>query len=239
MVVLIYPQSQNVVWPTKFLTSNLILMAGPSLLKDWRSLCLSVPIWTTEGSACPPLMSLWNPSRGPLFSADHSPSHTHSQRPLFQTHPSSCSPIYSPWPWPASSQHRPPDGLLRPFPDKRLPMWSSLHWGRRAGGCGLDLGLAKGSLGWGEGQCSCFLLNSKWFFIVSESWEGAGSPGGSDGKESACNAGNLDSILGSGRYPGEGNVYPLQYSCLGNPMDRGAWLATVHGVAKSWTGLSD
>ena len=47
--------------------------------------------------------------------------------------------------------------------------------------------------------------------------------GGSDGKESACNAGDLGLISGSGRSPGEGNDYPLQYSCLGNPMDRGAW----------------
>ena len=44
----------------------------------------------------------------------------------------------------------------------------------------------------------------------------------SDGKESACNAGDLSSIPGSGKYPGEGNGYPLQYSCLGNPMDKGA-----------------
>ena len=55
--------------------------------------------------------------------------------------------------------------------------------------------------------------------------------GGSDGKESACNAGDLGSIPGSGRSPGEWNGYPLQYSCLENPMDRGAWQATVHGVA--------
>ena len=58
--------------------------------------------------------------------------------------------------------------------------------------------------------------------------------GGSDGKESACNAGNTGSIPESGRSPGEGNGYPLQYSCLENSMDRGAWWATVHGVAKSW-----
>ena len=50
------------------------------------------------------------------------------------------------------------------------------------------------------------------------------------GKESACNAGDAHSIPGSGRSPGEGNGSPLQYSCLGNPMDRGAWWATVHGV---------
>jgi len=47
--------------------------------------------------------------------------------------------------------------------------------------------------------------------------------------------GNPGSIPGSGRSPGEGNDNPLQYSCLENPMDRGAWQATVHGVAKSWT----
>ena len=58
-------------------------------------------------------------------------------------------------------------------------------------------------------------------------------------KASACNAGHLGSIPGSGRYPGEGNGNPLQYSCLENPMDRGAWWATAHGVMKSWTRLSD
>ena len=56
-----------------------------------------------------------------------------------------------------------------------------------------------------------------------------------DGEEPACNVGDLGSISGSGRYPGEGNGYPLQYSCLENPMDREAWWATVHGVTKSWT----
>ena len=64
-------------------------------------------------------------------------------------------------------------------------------------------------------------------------------PGGSDGKASAYNVGDLGSIPGSGRSPGEGNGTPLQYSCLENPMDGGAWLATVHGVAKSWTRLRD
>ena len=59
-----------------------------------------------------------------------------------------------------------------------------------------------------------------------------------DGQEFACNAGDLGSILGSGRSPGEGNGNPLQYSCLENNMDRRAWWAKVHGVAKSWTQLS-
>ena len=66
-----------------------------------------------------------------------------------------------------------------------------------------------------------------------------GFPSGSDGKESAWNAENPGLILELGRSPGEGNGYPLQYSCLENPMDRGAWWAAVHGVAKSWTQLSD
>ena len=63
--------------------------------------------------------------------------------------------------------------------------------------------------------------------------------GGSGGKASAYNARDPGLIPGSERSPGEGNGNPLQYSCLENPMDGGAWLATVHGVAKSWTRLSD
>ena len=59
--------------------------------------------------------------------------------------------------------------------------------------------------------------------------------GGSDGKASACNVGDPGSIPGSGRSPGEGNGYPLQYSCLENPMARGGWQAIVHGVTKGWT----
>ena len=62
-----------------------------------------------------------------------------------------------------------------------------------------------------------------------------GKPSNSDGKASAWNAGDLGLIPGSGRSPGEGNGNPLQYSCLENPMDRGAWWATVRGVAKSRT----
>ena len=62
-----------------------------------------------------------------------------------------------------------------------------------------------------------------------------GFPGGSDGKESACNAGDWGSIPGLGRSPGEGNGFPFQYSFLENSMDRGAWWATVHEVPKSLT----
>ena len=64
-------------------------------------------------------------------------------------------------------------------------------------------------------------------------------PCGSVGIESTCNAGNPDLIPGSGRSPGEGNGNRVQYSCLRHPMDRKAWWATVLGVAKSWTQLSD
>ena len=66
-----------------------------------------------------------------------------------------------------------------------------------------------------------------------------GFPAGSDGKESACNAEDLGSIPGLGRSHGGGHGNPLQFSCLENPMDRGAWWATNHGVAQSWTRLSD
>ena len=60
-------------------------------------------------------------------------------------------------------------------------------------------------------------------------------PGGLDHKESACDTGDRSSIPGSGRCPGEGNGNPLQYSCLENSMDRGAWWAAIHGVTKSQT----
>ena len=65
-----------------------------------------------------------------------------------------------------------------------------------------------------------------------------GFPGGSVIKNllvNACNTGGMHSVPGSGKHPGEGFGDPLQYSCLGNPMNRGAWWARVHGVAKSWT----
>ena len=65
-----------------------------------------------------------------------------------------------------------------------------------------------------------------------------GFPGGSNSKESVCNAGDLGLIPELGKSPGEGNGYPLQYSRLEHPIDRGAW-ATVHGVTKSQTQLND
>ena len=79
-----------------------------------------------------------------------------------------------------------------------------------------------------------------WWGRIFKGWRITwGFLGGSDSKASACNVGDLGLIPGSGRSPGEGNGNPLQYSCLESPMDRGAWWATVHRVAKSWAQLSD
>ena len=77
-----------------------------------------------------------------------------------------------------------------------------------------------------------------WDWYIHTTME-QGFPGGSDGKESACNAGDMGLIPGLGRSPGEGNDYPLRYSGLENSMDRGAWEAAVHGPQKSWTRLSN
>ena len=66
-----------------------------------------------------------------------------------------------------------------------------------------------------------------------------GFPGGSVVKNLSANAGDVGSVPWLERSPGEGHSSPLQYSCLENSMDRGAWLARVHGVAKNWTQLSD
>ena len=68
---------------------------------------------------------------------------------------------------------------------------------------------------------------------------GVGLPGISDGRESTCSAGDVGSMHGSGRSPGGEHGNLLQYSCRENPMDRGAWWATVHRVAKSWTRLGN
>ena len=96
-----------------------------------------------------------------------------------------------------------------------------------------------------------FMSNSQWRCQVREflggpsnlkgnsTWLDVGFPCGSAGKESACNAGDLGSTPGLGRSSGEGNGNPLQYSCLENSMDREVWRATVCGVAKSHTQLSN
>ena len=84
--------------------------------------------------------------------------------------------------------------------------------------------------------CVPVCLGGKGFLLVLK-WDGLqgvrGVPGGSDGKESACNVGDPGSVPGLGRSPGEGTRYLLQYCCLKNPMDRGAWQATVNRLAQS------
>ena len=81
-----------------------------------------------------------------------------------------------------------------------------------------------------------YLENLKYILMLYVApWFYFSFPGGSEDKASACNVGDPGSIPGLGRSPGEGNGNPLQYSCLENPTDRGAWWPTVHGVAKSRT----
>ena len=101
-----------------------------------------------------------------------------------------------------------------------LSLWPGLFW----------------MIFWGQ------IVQQYYFFrkIFQEAYKCAmGFPHSSVGKESACNVGDQGSIPGSGRSPGERNGKPLQYSCLGNPMDRGARQAIVHEVTKSWTRLRD
>ena len=85
----------------------------------------------------------------------------------------------------------------------------------------------------------CSKLSVRYHSAVRFYWELLGFAGGSDGKGTACNAGDLGSNPGLERSLGEGNGNPLQCSCLEDSMDGGAWWATVHGIAKSWTQLSD
>ena len=80
----------------------------------------------------------------------------------------------------------------------------------------------------GQNQCLLLLLHWRVGSLLL-------APGGSEGKESACSVGDPSLILGLGRSPGEGKSYPFQYPCLENSMGRGAWQATVHKVARSWT----
>ena len=90
----------------------------------------------------------------------------------------------------------------------------------------------------GEGSQNLGIINFKVNPLLRVSGIYKDFPDGSVGKEYTCNAedvGNPGSIPGSGRSPGDENGNPLHYSCLENPMDRGAWRATVHAIAKSWT----
>ena len=104
-----------------------------------------------------------------------------------------------------------------------------VHGFSRSEACGIfpDQGLNLYLLHWQENPSP---LTSSLAYLIDVSGMKWGFPGGSEGKASACNAGDRGSIPESGRSPGEGNGTPLQYSCLENPMDGGAWWATVHGV---------
>ena len=88
-------------------------------------------------------------------------------------------------------------------------------------------------------QCNSWLRKFPWRRDRLPTPVSLGFPGGSDGKESTCNEGELGSVPGLGRSPGGGHGNPLQYSCLEIPMDRGAWWASDHGVAKSQIGQSN
>ena len=99
--------------------------------------------------------------------------------------------------------------------------------------------LSRGMMMWPN---NCFRWVARAMSLAHFNWASLAIPSGrwrcsSDGKESTCNAGDLGSIPGSGRSSREGHGNLLQYSCLENPMDRGTWWATVHGVTKSWTKL--
>ena len=126
---------------------------------------------------------------------------------------------------------------------------SSHHFGNRAGRNGskmvipwqlvyLGVPSCLFSLNWNLPlQAFLDLYQAHW---LAHMWSNnRGFPGGSDCKQSACNAEYLGLIPQSGRSAGEGHGYPLQNSCLENPTDRGDWKITVHGVAKSWTRLSN
>ena len=120
-------------------------------------------------------------------------------------------------------------GIMRKQPREDLveehSKWSKQHvqraWGRKR-------------VAWGTSAWSQSWLGRTWVLLARSP-----SKMGSEGKASACNAGDPDSIPGAGSSPGEGNGNPLQYSCLENSMDKVAWRATVHGVAKSQTPLSN
>ena len=141
--------------------------------------------------------------------------------------------------------------LLRGSLGLKMFIWEQHPWedegkaglGRGSCAAGMQAWQGLGSPDWGFwsrcGPLECPPIGSEWagFLYAHLTW--LGFPGGSNGKESVCNARDLGSMCGLGTSLGEGNGYPLQYSCLENPMDRGAWQATVHGVTKSQTRLSN
>ena len=132
--------------------------------------------------------------------------------------------------------------FLKPWhPEQQGCPWGSLDrsqgrtwWGCCQETCALDPGHSRGAVS----LILIMTVHESLKFIYLYLKIVHGFPGGSEGKASACNAGDLDLIPGSGKSLGEGNASQPQYPCLENPMDRGAWWATVHGVVKSRTRLS-
>ena len=106
-------------------------------------------------------------------------------------------------------------------------------WSSQGRAKGSPQGLKGTHLGKPTGPIFHWRQTERFWRSLDVTW--MGFPGGSYGKESACNVGDLDSISGLWKSPGEGNGYPLHCSCLESPMDRGAWWASVHSVTKSWT----
>ena len=117
-----------------------------------------------------------------------------------------------------------PVSLSMGFP--RQEYWSGLPYPSPGDLLNPGMEIESPELAWGKPRINLFTLRN-------------GLPGGSDGKESACSAWDLGWVPGSGRCLGEGNSYPLQFSCLDNSMDRGSWWATTHEVTRSWTWLGD
>ena len=133
-----------------------------------------------------------------------------------------------------------PYTTLLPKDLAHLPSPTPRGWGThpsRQGFAGTSYGCPPPPVRPSRAEAVLHFLNELFYFHGSIQTEGF--PGASDSKESACNTGDLGLIPGSGRSPGEENGYPFQYSCLENFMDKGAWWATVHGVSKSQTRLSD
>ena len=152
---------------------------------------------------------LWVPARGHRPSAAGAPKH--------QWFRFSCWSATAP-----RSEHGPHSQSLRPL---LLQPCSSNHLGRRHRAAS---------------HCeSCLQRERQLSLLCALVPCCLGLPGGSDGEESVCSSGDLGLIPGLGRSPGGGHGYRLQYSCWEHPMDRGAWWATVHGVAKSGTRQSD
>ena len=193
------------------------------------------------------LEELLNPSK-PQF--PHPENGDNTRRSVVRTVRGYCKPLGR---WPTLSEHL----LLRPWVQKQDVATSGLNqtasledtWGSASGATSPSrhptLALV-GHTWWHQCPTPWSPESSSASVPLAEAHGSLLSPlpsfgsslvfaGGSDGKESACNAGDPGSILGLGRSPGEGNGYPLQFSCLKNSMDRGAWRATVHRVTDSDT----